>query len=390
MKNDKKTIGAILIYVLLLIPLFKPVCVTVLSNTINNVYNVVFLLDAMIIIALYILKAKCSKNIIYTIIFIIVLIVSTILNNGELNNCIMLGIKILTLCLIVEFGVKRNTKTFLIAFEFILSILVYINFITLLIYPKGMYMSYVSGYSSNWFLGFKNIHILYILPAILLNLINNSIASRKITVRTCTLLMVSTFSMIRVWSATGIVGIVLCLLYIFLPQKVKNAKFFYIKNYIITEVSLFLGIVMFRIQNLFSYIIVDLLKKDLTFTGRTIIWDYIIEYIKQKPLLGYGIESTITRFSKGTLLHSYHAHNIILELIYKTGLIGLFIIILIIVDVKKQLGNFKENVVARHLAFWIFIYMIISLTEAYDMDMFFFIFTLAANVKYLVKDREEN
>lgn len=44
---------------------------------------------------------------------------------------------------------------------------------------------------------------------------------------------------------------------------------------------------------------------------------------KTKKFLGYGVENSLMRLNKTNMFQSYHAHNQILEIIYKSGLIGL-------------------------------------------------------------------
>ena len=70
------------------------------------------------------------------------------------------------------------------------------------------------------------------------------------------------------------------------------------------------GSVVFAFKDLitdYPYI----LKKDVTFTKRTEIWDSTIEFIKNRFLIGYGIENKIVRLSKISVVH---AHNIFLEI----------------------------------------------------------------------------
>src|SRR5574344_1006435 len=86
-----------------------------------------------------------------------------------------MSIKILTSSLVVDYGINYDLDTFLNSFEFFLLGLIIVNFWTILRHPTGMYTIVSNGIvtSSNWFLGYKNNHILFIMPALMISLINS-------------------------------------------------------------------------------------------------------------------------------------------------------------------------------------------------------------------------
>lgn len=386
--NRKNGLLYTVLYILLIIPLFKPNCISALYPSINSFYNYYLILSAVVITTMYFINCRISKNMFLLMLFLLILFFSTVINKGDIYSCLLSILKTLSISFLIDFSISKKSYRVLQAFEFVLSTLVYINFLSLFIYPNGMYISNVSGYYHNWFLGFKNIHILYILPAILFSYLNDYLKDKNSSLKTKTLIFVSTISIVKVWSATGLVGLFLILLFSLFQKKIVTSMLFSLKNYIIFTLSAFFGVVILRIQNLFKYFIVDVLKKDLTFTGRVYIWDYVLRYIARKPILGYGFEKANFRYLKGTNPHSYHAHNVILELVYKTGFVGLTIIILIFKDCYTKLNEFRLDRISKLLSFWMFIYMVITLTEAYDFELFFYIFTLASNIKNIILIRK--
>ena len=75
--------------------------------------------------------------------------------------------------------------------------------------------------------------------------------------------------------------------------------------------------------------LVVLLGRDATFSGRTLLWDQLIELISQRPLLGYGygaIWRTSTPYlatlSMAAGWTPEHAHNAYLDLLLALGLTG--------------------------------------------------------------------
>lgn len=82
-------------------------------------------------------------------------------------------------------------------------------------------------------------------------------------------------------------------------------------------------------------IVVDILGKDLTFTGRTKLWELVIEMIKQRPLLGYGYSAFwrgINGPSAPVVNAAYwavpHSHNGFLDLLLDLGFLGLLVFVL--------------------------------------------------------------
>ena len=386
---SKSKLEKYIFYIFLILPYFKPTCFTVISPLINNIFNLFQIFNFIIILLLVIKDKKISKLNVFIVLFLVIHILSTFLNRGNIQDSLIMDIKILSLTLLIDLELRENPKEFLLSFEFMLYALVIINMITIFRYPEGMYVSPVSGYQRNWFLGFKNVHILYILPALLLSIINSYINNNKITKRTWLLLLISIISLSIVWSATGVVAIVIITIIMLFMNIIKKTNISF-NGTIISYILLFLSVIIFRLQNMFKYLIVNILDKDLTFTGRTYIWDYVLEFIKEKPILGYGKELSTIRYAKGYNYHSFHAHNIFLEILYQTGFCGLIIIGIIINLIIKKLKEFKTEIITKSIFLFLMIYFIIMLMEAYDFENFFFLFPIAYNIESIIKCKENN
>ena len=271
--------------------------------------------------------------------------------------------------------------------DLLLSLLIYINFISLFLYPSGMYVNLANGYKSNWFLGFKNSHVLYILPAVLISIINSNIEKEKLSLRTLILIIISFLSVLVVKSSTSIVAMIMLILFLMFKKIIKSHNF-NLKNYLIYYLIAFFSIIIFRIQNIFKFIIVDFLGKDLTFTGRIYIWDYVINRIKMKPIIGYGVEYKNYLFSIEKYPY-YYSHNAILEILKQTGLIGLTLMAIILITIIKKLNQYKSEIITKTISFVIFIYLIMMLMETYDFEYYFFLFPLCYNIEYLIKAKKE-
>ena len=381
----KSTLYGIL-YLFLLAPFFKPPYFAATNEFINNIYNIAQIISAMITAFLVIKKRHMSKIVFCIILFEAVIILSTYLNDGHLKDTILDAIQTISLCTLVDYGLHYNKKSLIKGLVFLFEILLTINLLTIFIYPDGMYINPVNNYKSNWFLGFDNQHVIYILLGITSSVVYSYMCFQKLIPRTYYLIVVSTITIFTRWAATGLVGIALLLLYLILRKIINKFKFFNIKNYTLISLGLFLGIVIFRIQERFSYLIVDVLKKDLTFSGRTKIWDRAIYLINQHPYIGNGHISDYMKQIKYKIWGAVHAHNQILEITYLGGISLLIVFVLIIILMIKRLNKYRTYKITKFISWIIFIFMIMMLTEYYPMDRVFLLIVIACNIEYLIKE----
>lgn len=152
-------------------------------------------------------------------------------------------------------------------------------------------------------------------------------------------------------------------------------------------------IVVFRVQDLLSFIIVDFLHEDMTFNGRTLIWDCVFEQLKEhRVLLGAGIQKEGSKDIKmlakneygDLLLTDRQAHNQLLDVFFFRGIVGLIsyigLILLSGVNIKYA-DNEKIKIV---YCLGIFLYGLAMITElAADSNMFLAFLASVYYLKYL-------
>jgi exopolysaccharide production protein ExoQ len=94
--------------------------------------------------------------------------------------------------------------------------------------------------------------------------------------------------------------------------------------------------------------------RDMTFTGRTFIWDAVIEEAAKSPIVGTGygmfwVGSRLNRLHAKDLVSGiYQAHNGYLETYASLGVIGLFLLIVVLIvaldrGLKGLAGQFEKN-----------------------------------------------
>ena len=391
---DKKGIS-ILIF-LIILPFFCPSYITVHYDRIADLFKIGRYVSAAVILIISLRSLKLSKVGILILLFCSILSVNTLINKGDIPTLINEVLPIFSLVLLTEYYLRNNFKLYIKTFLFLFEILVVINFITMILHPEGLYttslytlnLQIVTGYTENWFLGYRNIHILIILPTLVFSFLYSYMDGEKIKLRTKLLIIISTISVLMGMSATTIIGTSIFLILVLFKDYFIRFTKMNIKTFIIIVVTMFLGIVIFRVQNFLTFFITGIFDRSMTFTGRTYIWDNVMESIKNSPLFGYGIEHRVDRVLRATRVVAYHAHNAFLEILFRGGIVLLTSFSLIIFNSAKSLLMEKNNLTWL-LSVTIFTYLMMMQFEAYSMVMFMVIIVIGYNWKYLIDKKED-
>lgn len=132
--------------------------------------------------------------------------------------------------------------------------------------------------------------------------------------------VVGVYLLTRSMTAAG-AGLIMILL--LLPQRSWNRlpKIRGIRWMILTMAILLVLICGFQVQQMLASLL-DAMSKGVTLNSRTIIWDHVLRLIRQRPVFGYG-SFTAEQISKEYVMYgTTHAHNLLLELVLRTGIIG--------------------------------------------------------------------
>ena len=311
-------------------------------------------------------RVKVDQFISFVVLFYLSLLFSTFYFGQTYVNLLFEFTSILSWIILFKTNMFNNKK-FFINLENTFLFLLTINLITIILFPGGFYLN-SSGYSSNYFLGYDNNLITYIFPALALSFTNSYGETGKVGLKSIYLLIISLLSIILTWSATGVVAIsIITFLFSIYTFKKKD---FPINKYIIIVLSLFVCIVLLRIQNIFSFIIEGWLKKDLTFTGRTYIWDIFIKQIKQSLFIGHGIVDYKYLIKS---INAGHAHNYFLQILYQGGIVAFSMFLGFFFTSINKMKDCKQK---KYVGIIIFAYLISFIFEAYTLTNMFIIVLL--------------
>lgn len=330
---------------------------------INYLINYVSYFLCFIFFFILIIDRKFTKFSILMILFFISGLGACLLNK-DTNTVLYIEIylKMTGYILYLEKSFKIDTVSTIKILNIVLSILTLINFFTIILYPNGLYTT--ERYSTNWFFKYDNVHIFMYLPSLVFNFLNSKISTKKNSIISVINFIIITYCVFFSFSSNTIVAYSILIIYMLFKKYINKINILNAKNYFVTYIALFFGFVIFRIQEIFEWFIVGVLKKKITLTGRVHIWDVVMKYIKQKPLIGYGLETNDIITNKYGSVYFTHAHNTILDVLYKGGIIYLISFILIIRCVVKKLYNFRQDCISKYLSLILFCCFIMMNFEA--------------------------
>lgn len=308
-------------------------------------------------------KIKLNKQYYPVFLMYLYMLLNTFIQNQMSISTFETIYTMIILSLIATKNIDNNKEELLYSLSFTTGIYLIINFITVLLFPKGLYAMH-SMYDNDqlcWLLGYKNTMCRFVALSLGINLSYSYLNKGKIETKQYLLGIISIITVIKVGSATTLVAI--CLLYssILFFNKIKIPKFINLFN-----IFVFYGIVTFliykfNIQEKFSFLIVDILHKNLTLTSRIFIWDNAISLITARPLFGYGIlEQTVSQ----SLIKASHPHNFYLYHLFTGGIIGLLFLSNVMYKTSKILVKNSEKIICKLNLFVLVMILTMGVTES--------------------------
>lgn len=305
-------------------------------DTISNVFKVMVI--AVLGVWFVYFYQKVSLFFVGIVFFEVWRVLATIYCGGNYTSLFIAILNALAICLVVEMGLKTDPDALLDGASFTLGLFVLINFATVLLFPQGMYE--FNTFTQNYFLGYRNNSIMLFFPAIIFSIVRSLRKYNKLTLSSFVITAVSFATVILAFSATSVIGMTVFTLFLLLALINKMPNFLNIITYLAINIAYFFGVIILRLQEAFAFIIVDMLGRDLTFTGRTKIWDSALAAFAKSPVFGVGeIENQASR----DLIGATHAHNYYLDLLYKSGLPGFLIFFAILIICGVALYRNRKN-----------------------------------------------
>ena len=180
------------------------------------------------------------------------------------------------------------------------------------------------------------------------------------------------------WSATSLVGVFLIVSYILFVYDTPKVHKIRYKTIVSVVVLLGLGITFFKIQNLFSFIIVDILHKDLTMTGRTNVWNIGFDGFFSSPFIGCGYSAT-------TIDNGY------IQLLYIGGILGTICYSVFLYKIIKRICNKKASQLECFFSVVIAVVLLMFIAESWPRFIgLYIILAFAVNAKKIELELSKN
>lgn len=136
------------------------------------------------------------------------------------------------------------------------------------------------------------------------------------------------------------------------------------------------------------YIVEDVLKKDLTFTYRTHMWESALKIIEESPIWGWGFADA-DWFKANMSAFAIGPHNFILSILIHGGVILLGIYVMICGKVVKTIQPYFKRKNMQLLLLAVACLWVMSLFEMYPYTIMFYALALLYYSHYVYDDADK-
>lgn len=290
---------------------------------------------AVFVIILYFIKYKKPSLFLIgiSLIYLIELLVNSYVG-GDLRTLISKAFPIIGFVMLIELIIKKNYEIAIKTINYLFIVLLTLNLCFMLINPNmfgpNRYLISVSN----------QMGCMIIITCYVTSVYCKEKKDFKLLIYT---VLISFITILIGKSVNNLLSFMLILGYMFSHIIRKIFKKIGIVKLIISYFLAFISVVVIRIQNIFSFFIVDILHKSLSLSGRTYIWDIALPSIFKNPILGHGtfVESNYFHvnfvMSNGNIMDAYwSAHNTFIQIAFEFGIIPIIIMIIVIYFVGKK------------------------------------------------------
>lgn len=360
-------------------------------STIVNYYYVtnykLFSILFGIVVFLYIsTKIKCifiskyNKLNYSIIVFSILAIISSLMNSFyNIDGTLFFILKFINLFFFFEYANERN-KTKEVAKLYFFLLLFY-NLVTLYMITNIPYLAYSHNYNYPFYSSKFTLSYSSMVMCSLFYFVYNKEVKKYAVFKLFGLLLlsISIYSINLVGCMTGVIGMILFIFLLAFPfQKLKSFMANTKSVFSIIILSSFMLILFYDVLikiPIIENLIVNVLDKSLTLSGRSVVYEKILDYILSLKGLTFGYAyDGVVRVFKNIMYISYNyyalnAQNALFEIWMYFGLIGTIIFLLIVAKIYE--GNNKNLAYFHSVIIIAFILIFLGMVEiTYSFPLF--------------------
>lgn len=277
--------------------------------------------------------------------------------------------------LAVATAAKNYLRELVVAVFVVTASLCALNLLSMIVYPNGVYESEFSPQSVNFFYAHRNETWEIAIPAILSSMLFDCFSGRKLTLRTVVVVAICCAMEFLQFSATTSIALALMiacavLINFRVPRKLLNGL-----TYFSTYLIAFFAIVIVRVQDHLG-LLLSFIGKNVTFTGRTKIWDASLTMMADPSHwpLGYGWQFMEGYREFGVWQSS--AHDTMLQILLSGGLVAVAFFVAVLVAAAWRTFTYRNDRMFALLALAFGCVLVIGLTEEVNRVAFFLVLGL--------------
>lgn len=372
------------IYTIFTILLYFSVIVKVYYINAFNIFRIL----CMALVFLFLIKQvkiffmpKYRRINMILLVFLSIIVISSVYNDMNPYRGINFAIQILLVFLYFEFLSENNIIDKNLQLIKYLTLILCIISDAILIVTDRFYISSGGYYLIGNKFDLSYLHILVFTLFLYFRRKNNSIDTIK-----CILMFILTIIIaIKVKCSTALVGTMIVLILNLMNKKVLQ-KIYNSKVAIVILLFAFSFFIIYNVilnNSFVQYIVKDVLNRDLSLTGRTRIYDEIIDIVDEKALLGYGYGNSYEILMKK--IAAPNTQNGLMESIFNYGIFGAIMLVIIYHSVVKN--NTNNTKIYPFLAY-LYMLVLLSMIEI-TFELLFFVILAVINGSGFIGGNDE-
>ena len=382
------------IMLFLLIPFFKPICFQYYSTLqgLENLFVGWKILSAAVcfvfVVSYMWSYSRLPKLVAFVSLFEICIVVSTLINRGDLMRALIDMVSIVSYTALLILGIKYNGSGIVHLLSRLLGVLLLINLLSVVLFPTGLPADlYTNPENPLYFMVIDNGSALFLFFSIAIFAIDGLISQGAVRLGGKILILCAILNGVLVKSATAIFTVALiCIALLFILKsdfsKHQNPAILFL-----VYIGVFIYLITMQDNIVSEFILKNIFNRSANFTGRYFLWESAINMIKTQPWFGYGRSAQDYISAWGGYFSS---HNYVLETLLQGGIVSLgFFILNVIFAIKKSLYTRHLKITAV-LVFGLVTVLIAALMEAAVHSVYIFgIISLCAGSYYLELKQEK-
>ena len=388
-----------LLWSLLFLHVFEPASY-VFSNYVNQIFTYLgYFSVAATVVLFFMYRYRFDAWLFLLCLGFVLSAVSTVFMDsmGALKSHVTESVEVIAFILLLDIGLKNDRRACLRGFYVVAAITILVCAYTMFAYKKSGGMRHNAGtllldwgrrQSRNWYyLGHDTGSIFYIYPALVIMLVHDYLYKGGVTVLTAACYVATLASCIYVASTSATILLIVSSM-VFLVLENFRMNWLTFGSCIVFWVVANIGVVHLRWYSRFQDFIVTVLHKSADLTGREYIWERALLQINNHPYFGSG---TLNNATLGMVLGINHCHNLLLEYLFRGGVVGLVVFLLAFTLSGRKVKALSVGPIKNLIIAAIFGYTILCLFDGYYFNPVpYALFCLANNLVDLQSEYENN